>query len=174
MATSVVSRPATQTERRRFRLGRTDHKVALTAHVLSAVGWFGVAVLVAFCAVVAGTSNDATLSRALYRTVETSVWLSIPLGIVAFATGVVLSVGTKWGLVRHWWVVAKIVIASPVVVTDALVVRGAAHDAVAHGVAAGSLYGPTIAHCVVLTIATALSVFKPRGRTPIGRANERA
>jgi hypothetical protein len=174
MVTRVVPAPVTRTTPRRFRLGRTNHKIALAAHVLSAVGWFGVAALVAFFAIVAGTSGDRALSRALYRTLETSVWLSIPLGIAAFGTGTVLSVGTKWGLVRHWWVVAKIVIAAVVVVTDALVVRSAAHDAVVHGATSGDLYGPTIAHCVVLGTATVLSVFKPRGRTPFGRTRERA
>ena len=60
-----------------------------------------------------------------------------------------------------------------VIVTDAFVVGNAAHDA-ATGAAANSLYGPVIAHVVVLAIATGLSVFKPRGRTPFGRvATER-
>jgi len=154
----------------RVRLRGRAHKLALTVHVLTAVGWFGAAGFVAFALIVAGTTGDARLASALYRTIETSVWLTIPLGVVTLVDGAVLSVGTIWGLVRHWWVVAKIAIVVVVVVTDATLVRAGAHDALTGGSAGRAMYGPVIAHCVVLTVATALSVFKPRGRTPFGRA----
>jgi hypothetical protein len=87
----------------------------------------------------------------------------VPLGLLAVATGILLSLGTKWGLIRYWWVVAKLVIAAVVVVTDLVVVRSAALEALRTGSARG-LFGSTIAHCVVLGIATYLSVFKPWGR----------
>ena len=54
------------------RLRGRAHKVALTAHVLTAVGWFGIAVVVAFCGLVAATSDDRLLATALYRTIETA------------------------------------------------------------------------------------------------------
>jgi hypothetical protein len=142
--------------------------VALTAHVLSSVGWFGIAVLVAFCAITASSAGDPGYAEAMYHAVETAPWLSVPVGLVAVATGVILSVGTTWGLVRHWWVVAKIVIAIAVIVTDPLVLATAAHDAIRSSNVADVL-PPTIAHCVVLAIATVLSIFKPRGRTPWGK-----
>jgi hypothetical protein len=151
-----------------FRLRGRAHKAALTAHVLSSVGWFGIAVTVAFAAITAGVTGDGELAHALYRTIEVAPLLSIPLGLVAVATGTLLGLGTKWGLVRHWWVVAKIAISAAVIVTDAFVVGSAARD-VAAGGAANGLYGPVIAHVVVLAAATVLSVFKPRGRTPFGR-----
>jgi hypothetical protein len=152
-----------------FRLRRRAHKVALTAHILASVGWFGVAVIVAFCGIAATVTGDPTLTPALYRTMETAPWLSVPLGILAVATGVLLGLGTKVGLIRYWWVLAKIVIAAAVIVTDALVVARVAHDAVVTGDPAAPLYGSTIAHVVMLAIATILSVFKPWGRTPRGR-----
>jgi hypothetical protein len=152
-----------------FRLRGRAHKLALTAHVLGSVGWFGAAALVGFCGLAAARATDPTLSHALYRTMETAPWLSVPLGLVAVATGVLLGLGTKWGLVRHWWVVAKIVIAVAVIVTDPLLIARGAHDAVASGHAPPWLYGPTVAHVVVLAVATVLSIFKPRGRTPWGR-----
>lgn len=153
----------------RFRLRGTAYRAALTAHILASVGWFGVAVVVAFCGIAAAVTGDPSLSSALYRVMETAPWLSIPLGLVAVATGVLLGLGTVFGLVRHWWVVAKIAIAIAVIVTDAVVVGRLAHDAVLTGTAGLQLYGSTIAHVVVLTVATILSVFKPRGRTPRGR-----
>jgi hypothetical protein len=152
-----------------FRLRGASHKVALTAHVLSSVGWFGVAVLVAFCGVAASVTGDPSLPVAFYRTMQTALWISIPAGIVAVITGVVLSLGTKWGIVRHWWVVAKIVIAIAVIVTDSTIIASAASTAASTGAASSPLRDGTIAHCIVLAGATALSVFKPKGRTPYGR-----
>ena len=148
-----------------FRLRGRAHKVALTAHILTSVGWFGIAIVVAFCGLAAAASDDRVLASALYRTMETAPWLSIPAGLAAVATGVLLGLGTSFGLVRHWWVVVKTVIAAAVIVTDAVLVGHVAHDAVA-GRVGPPLYGGTIAHVVVLGVATVLSVFKPRGRTP--------
>ena len=98
-----------------FRLRGRAHRTALWAHILTSAAWFGVAVMVAFCGLAATVTDDAGLSHALYRTMETAPWLSIPVGLTAIVSGVVLSLGTRFGLVRHWWVVAKIVIAALVV-----------------------------------------------------------
>jgi hypothetical protein len=157
--------------RMRFHLGRRPRLVALIAHVLTSVGWFGVAVLVTFLLVAAQATGDDGLARALYRTVETSVWLSVPLGALAALSGVVLGLGTKWGLARYWWVLIKEVIVVPVVITDLLVIAPQAHDA-ARGQLSGRLLDPAIAHCVVLAIATVVSLVKPFGRTPRGRRGE--
>ena len=159
--------------RMRFHLPRRPRLVVLIAHVLASVGWFGVAVLVAFLLVAAGSAADDGLARSLYRAVETSVWLTVPLGVVAAVTGVVLGLGTKWGLARYWWVVIKEVAVVPVVVTDLLVVAPAAHDG-AQGQLSGRLLDPAIAHVVVLGIATVVSLAKPFGRTARGRRGEPA
>jgi vacuolar-type H+-ATPase subunit I/STV1 len=159
---------------RLFRLRRKARKVALTAHILSSVGWFGIAVVVAFCAVTAAATTDRTLPPALYRVMETAPWLSIPVGLIAVSSGAILGLGTSVGLVWHWWVVQKLVIATAVIVTDAVLVGRLAHDAVLAGDGEPSLIGSTVAHVVVLTIATVLSVFKPGGRTPwsLRRSNQ--
>jgi hypothetical protein len=143
--------------------------VALTAHILAAVGWFGVALVVAFCGIAASATSDPTLAPALYRTMETSLWLSIPIGLTAVATGTILGLGTVFGLIRHWWVLAKLAIAVAIVVTDAVLVGRVAHDAVISGAAPPALYGSTIAHTLLLAVAAVLSVFKPWGRTAWGR-----
>jgi hypothetical protein len=137
------------------------------AHVLSSVGWFGVAGMVLFLLLVAGSSGAAD-ARAIYRVVETSLWLSVPIAAVAGLTGLLLGLGTPWGLAKHWWVVLKEIAFVPLVVTDLLVVAPSVHDAARGGPTAG-LFDPAIAHCVVLALATVVSILKPFGRTPHGR-----
>jgi hypothetical protein len=152
----------------RVPLGRRGRKAVLVLHVLASAGWFGIAVLVAFLLFAAQATGDPTMARGLYQSVETSVWLSVPVGSAAAATGVLLGLGTKWGLARYWWVLAKEVIVVPVVVTDLLIVAPGAHDAV-RGQLSGGLLDPAIAHCVVLAVATVLSLVKPFGRIRAAR-----
>lgn len=150
----------------RLRLRGRAHKAVLALHIVTSVGWFGMAATVAFLAIGASATDRASLREALYRTLTLTPWLSVPTGLVAFGIGAFLSVGTIWGLVRHWWVVAKMAIAAAVIVTDLVVLAPAAHRALATGTAPGPLRDGAIAHCVALIVATVLSVFKPRGRTP--------
>ncbi|HEY8546340.1 MAG TPA: hypothetical protein VIL36_14870 [Acidimicrobiales bacterium] len=151
------------------RLGRRGHQALLVAHVLTAVGWFGLAITVAFVGMVGQSRGDV----AFYDVIGATVDLSVPLGLAAAATGVALSLTTRWGLARHWWVVAKELGTVAVIATDVLVVAPTMQRAVDDGVT-GELPGPVFAHCVVLGLATLLSVVKPKARTPLGvRADAR-
>jgi hypothetical protein len=164
-----LDRLATRTEAPpAFRLRGRAHKVALSAHVLTSVGWFGIAVAIALCGIAAAATGDDALSGSLRRTMAVAPWLTIPMGVASALTGVLLGLGTAHGLVRHWWVVAKEVVMVAVVVTDGVLVAPVAHHAATTGSATPPLYGSTIAHVVLLGAATVLSVFKPRGRTPWG------
>jgi hypothetical protein len=154
---------ARATAERSRRLPRPLHRAVLATHVLSSVGWFGVAVTVAFAAAVGSTSDEL----AVYELIRSSLWLTVPLGLTSAATGIVLSLTTRWGLVRHWWVVAKEAITLAAIVTDVLVVAPAMARAVDGGTPVG-IPGPVYAHVAVLGIATVLSVVKPRARTPLG------
>jgi hypothetical protein len=152
-----------------FRLRGQARKAALIAHVLSSVGWFGVAVAVVGCLVAARVTAQPSFAHALYRVVAASGWLAVPAGLAAAATGALLGLGTRYGLIRYWWVVVKILITVAVVVTDALLVSALAGEAAASGRLTPPLYASTGAHIVVLVIAAALSVLKPGGLTPRGR-----
>lgn len=149
-------------------LRRAGRRATLTLHILASVGWFGMAALVAFCTVFAGATSDPALAASLYRAVQAAPWLTVPAGLVAIATGVLLGLGTSYGLIRYWWVVAKMAIAVAVVVADAVVIPTAAGHAVTTGHATGLLLGPAIGHVIVLATASTLAVFKPRARTPWG------
>ena len=152
-----------------FRLRGRVRDIALVLHVLSSVGWFGIAVAVAVAVVTAGLTGDHGLTHSLYRAVAASGWLSVPAGLVAALTGALMGLGTRYGLIRHWWVVVKTLVTIAVVVTDAFLVSVFANSAAATDHPAPPLFGATVAHVVVLVIATVLSVVKPKGLTPWGR-----
>lgn len=157
-----------------------QRKFALTAHVAASVGWLG-AVAAFLALTVAGvTSQDAERVRAVYIAMEVTGWyVIVPLCFASLLTGVISSLGTTWGLVRYYWVVAKLVIT--VLATLALLVHmpPISHIArVAAGPAwtGGELQGlrtqlviQSGAALLVLLAATALSVYKPQGRTRYGR-----
>lgn len=168
--TRLTGRSAGGAQPARFRLRGTARAVTLILHVLSSVGWFGVAVGILVLAVVAGTTADQVFAHHLYRVLAAAPQVSVPLGLVGIATGTVLGLGTRWGLIRNWWVVVKTVIAVAAVTTDATLFAAVAREAVATGRPAPPLFAAAAAHVVVLVIAVALSVIKPRGLTPWGRA----
>ena len=78
-------------------------KFALTIHVIFSVGWLGavVAYLSLVVALLSGTDTSATSSA--WRSMELIGWFAIiPLAIGAFLSGLVMSLGTPWGLFRHY------------------------------------------------------------------------
>jgi hypothetical protein len=86
-------------------------KFALTAHVTSSVGWLG-AVAGSLALAVAGlTSQDAQMVRGAYLTLELIGWyVLVPLDLASLLTGLVQSLGTEWGLFRHYWILVKLLI----------------------------------------------------------------
>lgn len=159
---------------------RGVRRFALTAHVIASVGWFGAVAVFLVLAVAGLTSPDAQLVRAAYVAMALTGWaVIVPLAIASLLTGLVSSLGTAWGLIRHWWVVAKLLITVPS--TILLLVHMPPISYVA-GVAAATTLSSSdhaqlriqfvaqaAAALLVLLVATTLSVYKPRGRTRWGR-----
>src|SRR5438876_8144523 len=83
-------------------------KFALTAHVTSSVGWLGAVVAYLALAIAGLTSQDAQRVRAACLAMELIGWFVIvPCSLAALLTGVVQSLGTEWGLFRHYWILVK-------------------------------------------------------------------
>jgi hypothetical protein len=125
------------------------------------------------------TSRDAQTVRGVYLAMEVLGWfVLVPLSAASLLTGLVQSLGTTWGLFRHYWVVVKL--ALTVLVTGVLLLylptlrslAGVAADPAATlGLVRST--SPVLhasAALLVLLVAAALSVFKPRGVT--GRSHE--
>ncbi len=155
-------------------------KLALTAHVTTSVGWLGA--VVAFLALaVAGLTGAGTATvRGAYVAAEVITWkVIVPLCLASLVTGVIQSVGTPWGLLRHWWVLVKLVLT--VVATALLLLHTQPIGHLGAIAAAGGGFGADLngmriqlvvdaaAARVVLLGATVLAVVKPRGVTRFGR-----
>ncbi len=83
-------------------------KFALTAHIILSVGWLGAVVAYLALAVAGLTSHNTQTVRAAYLAMDVIGWFVIvPFSLAALAAGLVESLGTPWGLFRHWWVLAK-------------------------------------------------------------------
>ncbi len=86
-------------------------KFALTVHLTVSVGWIGAVVAYLALGVSAVTSQDAQTVRADYLAMELTGWFVIvPLALAALLTGLVMSLGTPWGLFRHYWVLITLVL----------------------------------------------------------------
>lgn len=151
-------------------------KLALTAHVTSSVGWLGAVVAYLALAVAAVRSQDALTVRAAWIAMDVMGWFAIvPLSLVSLLTGIVQSLGTPWGLFRHYWVLFKLLLT--VLATSVLLLHMPTVSFLADGAAAPNraphdgLTGELLhagGGLVVLLVVTVLSVYKPRGMTPYG------
>ena len=156
--------------------------LALTAHVSSSVGWLGAVVAYLALVVAALTNRDAHTVRAAWTALELVGWyVIVPLSLVSLLTGLVQGLGTPWGLLRHYWVLFKLVLT--VIATAILLLHiptvshFAGRAAAADGVGLDGLSGELLhagGGLVVLLATTTLSVYKPRGLTPYGWRKRRS
>ncbi|MFD2091896.1 hypothetical protein [Blastococcus deserti] len=155
-------------------------KLALTAHVTTSVGWLGAVGAFAALGVAGMAAESQATVRGAYVAADVVTWaVIVPLCLASLVTGVVQSVGTPWGLLRHWWVAIKLVLTvaatallllhtQPIGHLSGVASSGAAFGADLDGMRL-QLVVDAAAALAVLTGATALAVFKPRGLTGVGR-----
>ena len=158
-------------------------KFALTAHVTFSVGLLGSIAAFLALALAGLTSQDAQIVRAAYLAMDlTARFVIVPLAFASLLTGLIQSLGTPWGLFRHYWVLAKFLLtafATIILLLKIELISYAAHlaaeailpraDLRAAGLelvihAAGGL--------LVLLVPAVLSVYKPQGLTPYGRRKQ--
>jgi hypothetical protein len=154
-------------------------KFALTAHITSSVGWLGAAAGFLALAVHGLTVQDAQLVRGLYLAMGMMGWyVIVPLCLASLATGLIQSLGTQWGLFRHYWVSTKFLLT----IVSALILLGFTQTLSQIGILAAdktmhldelrNLSQSPILHSgaglLVLLVNTTLSVYKPWGRTRYG------
>lgn len=151
-------------------------KAALATHLAVSLGWIGAIVAYLVLGVSAVTSQDVQTVRAAWRAMELIGWFAIvPLALGSLLTGLIMALGTQWGLFRHYWVLFSLVLTVLATVVLLLhmpdVSRLADVAQQTEGAALAELGGDLLhpgLGLVVLLVITALNVYKPRGLTPYG------
>jgi hypothetical protein len=153
----------------RLRLPRRARTALRALHVVFSGGWLGLAAAMLTLGLTAALATDAVFAAACYTMMD-SFGIAIPVfAIGSVLSGVALSLGTRWGVVRYWWVVVKTVLAIATIVT-AVGLAGAWREQVVDrygqvvDVPAWLLVGSSTLHVVMLGVATVISVGKPWGR----------
>jgi hypothetical protein len=160
-------------------------KLVLTAHVVFSVGWLGAVLVYLALAITGLTSHDEQLARAAFLTLELIGWcVIVPSSLAALLSGLAQSLGTEWGLFRHYWIVVKLVLT--VGGTTILLMHMPAVSRMSGIAAATTAFGPDLGRLpvqlvlhaagglLILLVATTLSIYKPRGRTRYGRRKQQA
>ena len=158
-------------------------KVMLTAHVAASVGWLGAVTVFLGLAIVGLTHDNPLTVRGAYAVMEPTAWLVlVPLAVASLVTGVVQSLGSAWGLFRHYWVLFKLlinVVATVILLmyTETLRYLASVADDARADLSAVRNPSPALhaaLAALLLVLATVLAVFKPRGMTPYGQRKRRA
>ncbi len=155
------------------RLRRRARAALLTVHIAMSVGWFGLdGALVALEITGLGTGDPTERAGIAAATAAIVTWVLVPVVFSALVSGLVLALYTPWGLMRYWWVRVKCGSATALTATGALLLLPRLHQVVTGegaSVEMQTLVGRSVG-LVLLLAATGLSVAKPWGRTPHGRA----
>lgn len=163
-----------------FTMTSSMRKIALTIHVTSSVGLLGAIAVFLALSTTGVSSEDPQIIRSTFLAMDlSSRFMILPLAVASIFSGVIQSLGTAWGLFRHYWVLAKLlltVFATVILLIKMKLIgyaavlaaettlplaelRAAGNELVFH--AASGLF--------VLLIPVILSIYKPRGLTPYGR-----
>lgn len=158
-------------------------KFALAVHLTCSVGWLGAVLAYLVLDISAATNRDLVTVRGAWIAMGLVVSRAIvPLAVASLLTGLVMALGTKWGLLRHWWVLISFVLtvlAFLVLLSEAgVVVRNATVAADAASSAEVRALTPTLLHSggglLVLVLIQVLNVYKPQGLTPYGWRRQQA
>ena len=157
-------------------------RFALTVHVTVSVGWLGAVAAFLALGMVGLTSGDAQTVRAVYLVMEpTARSVLVPLAVASLLTGLLQSLGTTWGLFRHYWVLFKLlinVLATVVLLTYMQTFRFMADVAADPGADLQAVRSASpVLHAalalLLLLVATVLAIYKPRGMTRYGQRRQR-
>ena len=153
-------------------------KAALAAHLTCSVGWLGAVAAYLALDLTVQTSGDPRIVRAAWIAMGLVASSAIvPLAVASLLTGLVMSLGTRWRLFRHWWVLISLVLtvfATLVLLAETELINRMAQMAADPTTSDEDLLAlpSTLVHSggglVVLLVIQVLNVYKPQGMTPYG------
>ena len=155
-------------------------RVALATHLTVVVGWIGSATAYLALGVAAANSEDPWTVRGAWIAMELIGWfVVVPLAVASLVTGLVMALGTRWGLFRHYWVLFSLALTilatvvlllhMPTVSSQADVARTAASAGLDR--LGGDVPHPAIG-LILLLLILVLNIYKPRGMTGFGRRKQ--
>ncbi|WP_407551356.1 DUF2269 domain-containing protein [Streptomyces sp. Pv4-95] len=155
-------------------LSRPARRGFLVVHVAVSVGWFGLTLGLLTLSITGYTTRSPEMAEIAYRAMKIfGDWLVVPIALASLLSGLVLSLGTRWGLARHRWVYTKFWLTLVTVLLSVFSLRPGINHLAAEA-AAGTpvpdinlVVAPSVATATYLFI-TAVSVLKPWGLTKRG------
>lgn len=167
-----------------FRLGPRTRKAVLLAHIAAGGAWLGIDVALGVLVVAVLLPGDQLGAAVALASIGMfAVWPMTAMGLLTLATGILLGLGSKYGLIRTWWVAVKLALNVALVSAVLLALRPGVTElaAQARGAlvtqtpppSAADLLFPPVVSTIALLVAMGLSVFKPWGSTPWARARPR-
>lgn len=159
----------------RLRLTASWRKALLALHLVASGVWLGIAVVAAILLIGAQVSGEPSMIKiSLAVLPRFTTWPLIMVGLLTMITGVLLGLGSKYGLMRYRWIMIKISVT--VILVTAMITRSLLSwkENVAAGSAAvldpdapapglGLLAAPPAITAVAITALLALSIAKPKG-----------
>lgn len=158
-------------------MSRPIRRVALIVHVTLSVGWIGTVLAYLALGMAAVMSDTVSTVRASWIAMEIVGWyVIVPLAIGSFVTGLLMALGTSWGLFRHYWVIVSLcltALATSVLLlhmpdVSTMAAEAQRVDGEALAALGGDLFHPAVG-LVVLLVVQVLNVYKPRGMTRYGQ-----
>jgi hypothetical protein len=181
----TYGKPPSRTARRAtWLLPPAVRKLTLVTHITASVGWIGTVASFLVLAGVELSSQNALLVRGTFLSMDVIAWTMIlPLSLLSLLTGLILGFFTKWGLLSHYWVLAKLLVnlLASIILLMYVQSLGPLASVAAASTASGadlmSLKGSdsviySSVALVALLVAVTLSVYKPRGMNRYGQRKQ--
>ncbi|MFB9390136.1 DUF2269 domain-containing protein [Streptomyces coeruleoprunus] len=151
-------------------LRRPARRALVVVHVAVSVSWLGLSLGLLALGVTAYGTADASLTEAAYRAMKVfSDWLLPPIALTTLVSGLLLALGTPWGLARHRWVWIKFWLTLATTAATLFALRPEIAHAAAVGVPDSSLVAAPAVSTSAYLFMTAISLLKPWGPTRRGR-----
>ncbi|MCL8013409.1 DUF2269 domain-containing protein [Streptomyces sp. AS02] len=173
---SAASSASSASSARSRKLSRPARRALLVVHVVASASWLGLTLGLLALGITAGSTGSAVTVEASVRAMKLFAdWLLLPVAFLTLVSGLVLSLGTQWGLARHRWVYVKFWVTLATTTATVFALRPGVNSAVG-AVAAGGplpdagdvLFGPIVSLSAYVFM-TVVSVLKPWGLTRRGR-----
>jgi hypothetical protein len=176
--------PSSTARRKRYSkviMSPAVRKFALAVHLTFSVGWIGAVLAYLGLGVTAVTTNEVATVRAAWTAMEVTGWyVIVPLAGTSLLTGLVMALGTKWGLFRYYWVSISFVLtvfATVILLLHMPSVTASAELAQTAEGAALEALGGDLGHpgigLVILLVIQVLNIYKPPGLTRYGWRKKR-